>query len=144
MTWTYTGDPAASSVATVRWLVGDTDPGRKLTTDEEIQYSLSQNSSNTNSAAKEVISSLMIRFATQGIVKIGAFYFDATNIVKGLRAALEELEKRSGLQEHVWYAGGISRDDKRNVESNDDRVPPRFKRDMHENINVQDDGADFP
>ena len=38
MTFTYNGDPAASALAEVRFLVGDTDSTRPLLQDAEIQY----------------------------------------------------------------------------------------------------------
>lgn len=38
MTFTYLGDPKASPLAEVRFLVGDTDPARPLLSDAEITY----------------------------------------------------------------------------------------------------------
>ena len=36
MAWTYAGDPAASNLATVRFLIGDTDTTDQLLNDAEI------------------------------------------------------------------------------------------------------------
>jgi hypothetical protein len=38
MTWTYDGDPTADDVSAIHYLVGDTDTGRQLIQDEEIQF----------------------------------------------------------------------------------------------------------
>lgn len=38
--WTYSGDPSASTVDEVHFLVGDTDPADPLVQDEEIAYHL--------------------------------------------------------------------------------------------------------
>lgn len=38
MTWTYTGNPAASSKDAIRYLIGDTDTTFQLMSDEEIAY----------------------------------------------------------------------------------------------------------
>lgn len=41
MGWTYSGDPSASDLDEIRYLLGDTDTTDQLVTDEEIVYALS-------------------------------------------------------------------------------------------------------
>ena len=43
MTWSYSGDPAASDLDAVRYIIGDTSEDMSLLTDEEIKYELSNN-----------------------------------------------------------------------------------------------------
>ena len=40
MTWSYSGDPSASSLDEVRFLVGDTDSTEQLVQNEEIAYAI--------------------------------------------------------------------------------------------------------
>lgn len=136
MTWTYNGNPAAIPRDAIRWLVGDTDGKRRLVTDEEIAFALSENGDNKTQAAKMVLESLIIKFSTQGVTKIGDFFFDATKVVNQLRASLERIEAATLPQEGIWYAGGISVSDKSGVESDSDRVRPRFVRGMQSNRDI--------
>jgi len=43
VTWTYSGNPAASPLDEARFLIGDTDTNEQLLQDEEILYRLGQN-----------------------------------------------------------------------------------------------------
>lgn len=40
MTWTYSGDPSASALDELRFLIGDTDEDNQRITDEELTYLL--------------------------------------------------------------------------------------------------------
>jgi len=51
MTWTYSGNPAASNLDAVRFLCGDTDTTNQLISNEEITFLLSEWNSDTYLAA---------------------------------------------------------------------------------------------
>jgi hypothetical protein len=142
MSWTYSGDPASSPKDTVRFLIGDTDPARKLVSDEEILFALAESGGDPVLASKRVLGVLLIRFSMMGEVEIGDYRFDARDIAKLLQGIKDGLDAVAAIQTGVWYAGGISKDDKWFVKSDSDRVPPRFHRGMQRNQATREDYFD--
>jgi hypothetical protein len=52
MTWTYSGNPAASNRDAVRFLIGDTDSGDQLVSDEEIAFLLAEENTVRTASAR--------------------------------------------------------------------------------------------
>lgn len=52
MTWTYSGNPATSALDEVRFLLGDTDTGDQLLSNEEITYLLGKYADSHQAAAE--------------------------------------------------------------------------------------------
>lgn len=130
MTWTYSGNPGASTLDQVRFLLGDTNTTRQLFSDEEITWTLTVQTAPYLAAADlaELQASRAggVRSKTVGDLSVtydSAFWSDLAR----------NLRRRNAMQGGVAvFAGGISRDDKSTREDEVDRVPPLFNRDLHE------------
>jgi len=62
MSWTYSGDPSASDLDMVRWLIGDTDERNQEQSDEEITAALTMGSS-VIGAAVLALDALIARYS---------------------------------------------------------------------------------
>lgn len=131
MTWTYSGDPSSSDRDEVRFLVGDTDSGSPLVTDEEIAYVLTDTSSPLQAAAR-VAESIAARYSRDADRRVGNLSLQSSQRAKAFLELASRLRRRASmaLGASGWYAGGISKDDKETVEANTDRVTPAFTRDL--------------
>jgi len=71
MAWTYSGNPASSSLDAVRFEIGDTDQSDQLLQNEEIEYCLDQESNFFGAAARscEVIARKFARLADSAMGK---------------------------------------------------------------------------
>lgn len=56
MTWTYSGDPGASALDEVRFLIQDTDTNDQLLTDEELNYLIDGYGDSYSAAVAAVVS----------------------------------------------------------------------------------------
>ena len=65
MAWTYSGDPSASSLDAVRFLIGDTDTTNQLLQNAEITFLYSQWNSNAYLAAAHACDALYSKFAAK-------------------------------------------------------------------------------
>jgi hypothetical protein len=132
MTWTYNGAPDTTTVSgrrdAVRRLVKDIDNSvRELVSDEEIAFALGQYGNNIYRAAAFVCDWLA---TGQGSSKsVGDLS------ISGLDENYTALSRRYVMladQRVAPYAGGISEADMETQESDTDRVPPAFTRNLHE------------
>lgn len=90
MAWTYNGDPAASPLATVRFLIGDTDINNQLLQDGEIEYLLTQKGS-PNGAAQQACIALMAKVAMEVDYDIGPERVNASQRLEAYKSLLKEL-----------------------------------------------------
>ena len=118
MTWTYEGDPAVSSLAAVRFHIGDTNTRRQLLSDEEINYILSEES-NTRKAAISCLVSLIAKFSTRGDLGLGRYRWNVENVIPSLREALRILRIQS-TDGKSFYSGSSQKE-------------PIFRRGIHDN-----------
>ncbi|HLT92462.1 MAG TPA: hypothetical protein VKZ85_16125 [Woeseiaceae bacterium] len=133
MTWSYSGDPGLSAKDEVRFLVGDTDPGEQLVTDEEIEYALAEEGS-ARAAAVVVCESIHASLAKEVDKAAGAVRVSLSQKAEHYADLCERLRRRLAIASGAGaYAGGISRADKQAQRSNPDRVQPAFRRGMHDN-----------
>lgn len=128
MTWTYSGDPAASDTAAVRFAIGDTDSTDQLVTDEEIAYLLT--GSSVAAAAIAACESLAAKFARQVDRSVGNLSLSSSQRSAQFRDLAATLRRRSAYLA-APYAGGISVADKETQEDDTDRVKPTFIRSNH-------------
>ena len=130
--FSYTGDPADSAKDAVRYLIQDTSEDGYLASDEEIAFALTQESGIYNAAAL-ACETIGARFARQGgswvrgrvEVRTDAISTQYLALAKRLR---QQAQGSGVLNVDAAYAGGISVEDKANVEADTDRVVPRFTR----------------
>jgi hypothetical protein len=129
VTWTYSGDPAASSLDETRFLIGDTDTTDQQLANEEINFCLTRAGTATSAAimACERLISKFTRLVSQSVGSVSVSYSDRAKQYRELVATL-----RRGLTP-TPYAGGISISDEESVEADTDRDAPLFSVGMHDN-----------
>ena len=129
-TWTYSGNPAASSLDQVRFLIGDTDTSDQLISDEEILWSITNNGS-AYAAAIQCCSAIIAsgRLTDKRVGDLQIFKSQRVNQYQQLIAEL----KRRLATGAIPYAGGISKADKLGVVNDSDRVEPAFRIGLHDN-----------
>ena len=145
MTWTYTGDPgvAGSAAATaqnnldaVRLCIGDTDTTDQLMQDAEINwFMLSQcggtvGAVNIYRAAAYCCWKIANDFSRRADKVIGPAQLKSSQKSAQYKARGDEWFFQSRLWTGAPYAGGISISDKEAVESDTDRVEPKFATEM--------------
>lgn len=144
MSWSYSGDPGASRLDALRFLVGDTVESSAVFSDEELDWLLTQNS-NIYYAAAFAAESAWASYASAtsggaaGTVKtrtVGALSLTYGILEDKDRAEqFKSMAKRFRLQAAVsggWrpYSGGISKSDKETREQDTDWDKPAFTRGM--------------
>lgn len=131
-TWTYSGDPSASSLDAVRFLVQDTDGNDPKLGDEELLWLLSEASSNVYRAAAAACRRLAAQRPYDSIsTNVGSLSETETGSAGWylkLAVDLERQARRHGGSLAVARAGGIERADKTAAAADPTVVPPRFYR----------------
>lgn len=90
MTWTYGGNPAASNLDRVRFLIGDTDVNDQLLSDEEINFLISTKGS-PERAAYEACLQIMAKLAREVDYAIGPEKVSASQRFKHYQELSKEL-----------------------------------------------------
>ena len=121
--FTYTGDPANSSRDAVRFLIGDTDSAKKIFTDGEIDWTLSEEA-NVYLAAATASKAAAAHFATLVSMAVGDLRYSYGDRQKHYLDLAIKLETRGKEKSGGLYVGGISRSDKTGEEEDTDRVAP--------------------
>lgn len=141
MSWSYSGNPASSTLDKVRWLVGDTDTTDQQLSDEEIAAALVDAGDNPYVAAIICTEALISKYSRLVTKSVGDLSISYGDIVKNYRSLLGDIRRRSTLQLCTPYAGGISVADKEVDEGDSDVVQPFFKRGMHDDTGTDTDSA---
>lgn len=95
MTWTYSGDPAASDLDFVRFEVGDIETSEQLLQDEEINYCINSTST-AKAAAAKAARAIAARFARQVDESVGDMRLALSQRVKHYLALAKDLEAKAG------------------------------------------------
>lgn len=136
MTWSYSGDPTSDPKDEVRFLIGDTDSDDQLIEDEEINYLLDKEGGIILEAAARAAGAIAAKFAREADKDIGDYSISASQRAEAYRElekALSKESKDSRAKSAIPFAGGISRDDKKQTRQDTDRVDPKFRKDLMEN-----------
>jgi hypothetical protein len=128
VSWSYSGDPGASDLDEVRFLIGDTDTDDQQLSDEEINYLLTSTGS-VQAAALGAARSLWAKYSRMVDQKTGDIDIKYSQRRDNYAALIKQLQ--IGMLP-VPYAGGISEDDKQVDEADSDVVQPAFTRGMME------------
>lgn len=134
MAWTYNPDGTnTSDKDKVRFHVSDVDINNQLVQDEEIEYILSEQS-NILLASSIVADSIAKRLAVRADLKVVDFEEDSSRSAIAYAQLSKDLRSQAQKSTSVsFYAGGISKADKKKNETNTDRVKPFFTRNQNEN-----------
>lgn len=136
MTWSYSGNPGYSGKDQVRFLVGDTDKTDQLLTDAEIEWTLQRYNNAPMNAAIRCCESILSKFARMVDESVGEVKISFSQRMKSYAMTLTMLKSRLATEDTSFYAGGISKSDKRAQEQNSDRVKPDFRKHMMENEQI--------
>lgn len=140
-TWTYPGDPNGSDLYKVRFLVGDTDSTDKQLSDEEILWMLSEYST-VRKAAAECARALAGKYARNADKAVGDLRISASQRSKHYNDLAVSLALQALLVATPSY-GGVSVSDKQANEQDTDLVSPSFRRGVHDNPDVLQDGGPY-
>ena len=136
MTWTYTCNPASSSVDAVRYLTGQTSTGDPvLVNDEEIEWVISENPG-VYAAAVQVLESMLVKYAgvsadSLTVGNLSETYGDRT---AKLRVSLANLKRQVALRSVVPVAGGITVADRLSRQADTSLTPVVFSVGMDDNL----------
>jgi len=133
MSWTYTGNPGASTKDELRFIVGDTDSTRQLLQDAEVWFLLSQHNDSPKAAAISAVRAILSKLSRRVDQTTGKVSVKLSQAHKHYTDMLDEMQRQLGLSGVDAIAGGISISDKDGVEVDSDRVPPIFEKKMHDN-----------
>lgn len=128
MTWTYAGDPSISTLAALRFLIGDTITGDQQLSDEEINF-ISTSFTDKNLAAAELCEAIAAKYArlvdtTNGDLQLGASKkFDHYT-------TLSQKYRKKGNKLALMWSGGRIITEKQTSEADTNLVQPSFRRDM--------------
>lgn len=132
MGWSY--DPSLGAAKDkVRFLCQDTDPDDQFLSDEEILFTLSEQSQNVYRAAELVCRTLAAQFAKQiGITDSRGITFNPVTLSDKYEALADRWARQALMSGAVgMFAGGISRSSKLTAEQDTDRVAPAFGVETH-------------
>ena len=124
MTWTYSGNPKASPLDTVRFLLGDTASLAPLVSDEEVGFALDESASNLYAATATLARALAARFSRSGGVSVDGITVDFKAKVQQYNDLADTMERRGKIFTGATpYAGGTSLADIAAVSADPDRPP---------------------
>ncbi len=144
-TWTYSGDPTASTLDEVRFLVTDTDQSDQLISDEEILYLITDRGS-ARGAAADACERIALEFAKEASEKqVGDLRLSLGERAASFESRAKSLRSdRERFKAIVPRIGGVSVSDKRARERDADRTTPAFRRGMHDNPDAAQQGGSNP
>lgn len=140
MTYSYSGDPAASDQDAVRFEIQDTDPNAPLLQDEEIAFTLDNEAGPEGdrtpagmlSAAARCCEALSRRFAMQADTVVGSLQTTYSKMAENYAERASELRERA-IGMGVPFVGGQSWSAKAASRDDPDRVQPHFQRGQFRN-----------
>lgn len=131
MSWNYSGDPSASPLDEVRFLVQDTDTTDQLVSDGEVNYALSTEGSAFRAAAS-ICDAIALKLGRQMDSKGDTSYIAREKYEQYKQMAVE-LRTKASKSAVTLFAGGITHSQKDAQEQDRDRVQPAFTRELHTN-----------
>lgn len=128
MAWSYSCNPGTSPKDNVRFILGDTNEKDQLLHDEEIAYMLVQNRLNPYAAALDGCQAIMAKLSRSTDESVGSVSIHFSQRLAGYEKLLATLKRRQAFSGNIRpYSGGISRSDKRRLESDRDATRPQFR-----------------
>ena len=130
MAWTYSGDPGASALDEIRFLIADTDSTKLWTLqDGEIQYAVRKWPSNVYLAAAVCAETIMANMkgtvADKSVGDLSITYNAAS--IQFYKETASRLRQRAALASVKPWAGGTSISEKETNDADADRIQPAAK-----------------
>lgn len=142
----FTGDPANNAIDRIRLITGDTDPVYEFLDDATYQYALDSNNQNEKQAALETARYILANIARFTRERTGDIEVYGNEFFKNYRNYLLELVNNPNFSSilPMPYAGGISKQDMLDNDTNEDNVRPQpyrgFSTDEHVYEEIKYDG----
>ena len=127
--FSYSGDPSASALDHVRFVLSDTKAASPLFSDGEIRGVLADLNDDWLSAALVLVDVLTARYAGACDESVGSVSIAYSQKADGYRRLADTLRARLGKR-GIPYAGGIDRFDKWTAARDVSRVQPNMRRGM--------------
>ena len=132
MSWTYSGNPAASLVDETHYRLGDVSPDRPIATDEECAFALQEHRGNTYLAAAALAETKALEFLYRPTtVKRGDRTTSYADQAQAFLTLAKQLRQNASLATTTLYAGGLSRGEKDANRRERDLVQPFARVDLH-------------
>lgn len=138
MSWSYSGNPAASDLDEVRFLIGDTDTTDQLVSNEEIAWAIANNAG-TILAAATLCEALSAKFAREVDKSIGSLSVSAASRSGHFASRAASLRVQSVALCEV-FVGGLSISDKAALDADADAVQPFFRAGQDDNPRAGGEG----
>lgn len=135
MTWSYVA-PGDSDKDTVRFLVGDTDADDPLVTDEEINFVLDEFPSSNYWAAAEIAETIAAGFSREVNQSADGLSWSGDSLAQKYYDLAEKLRKAAARKRRSGfapYAGGLSKNERKLDDADDDLEKGHFRSSMHDN-----------
>lgn len=132
MAFTWTGNPAASTIEQIRWEINDTDSANPKFQDHEIQYAYDQEHTILKAAAR-LCEQLASKYADDVDRSLGPLRLSLGKKVDAYRQKARDLRRRAAAYA-TPYAGGISKADELVFENDSDLNQPNFEIGMMDNV----------
>lgn len=142
MSFTYGGDPAASSRDAVRFLLNDTSSASPEMQDAEVEWLVAQKPNVYRAAAlgaRQLASQANNSVASKTVGSLTLTYSERATKWLELAKALDGQANKGVGSTIAPYSGGISKSDKEVKASEDDFDKPWFYRDMWDNPGSETD-----
>lgn len=101
MSFSYSGDPSASALDAMRFLIGDTDENAPIMQDEEIQYIIDTYGADTNASKYQIFNRAATLFARDIKRSLGPQSEDPTS-------RLNFYKEQADYYKNIVVAGGVS------------------------------------
>lgn len=133
MTWSYSGNPAASALDNVRFLIGDTDENAQQLSNEEITFLLDEKNNAVYGAAAEAARAIAAKYARRVDKGVGDLNLSFAQLQKHYMDMYERY-KRSDVKNGIsLYSGNLDKSTGEAYRQNDSLGQPSFTRDQFDN-----------
>lgn len=123
----YGGDPSASTLDAVRFMVGDTDTSEELLSDGEINYLIAQWGTNVTVVAAHAALALSLKFAREADKSVDRASESASQRSAAYKALYSTLLNAASANV-LPSIGGRSKSEKQSLEENTDGVQPEVRK----------------
>lgn len=132
MSWTYSGNPAASGVDEVHYRLGDVRPDNPIATDEECAFALAEHRGNTYLAAASLAETKAYELlARPMMVRRGDRITSYGDAAQAFLTLARQLRNNASVATTSLYAGGLSVGEKSSNRRDTDMPPPFARVDLH-------------
>ncbi len=127
MSFNYSGDPSASTLDNVRFLIGDTDIDDPQFQDTEINAILAENASEPYSTAIVLVERLLAKYSRKVDKSMGDLSISYSQMVENYRKLLPQLRMRASIELCAPKLTAMVQDEKKSNEDDASLSKPSFK-----------------